>query len=77
LRLISPFNLGHREAKEGKTPLKVLTMNVTQFNWNDGDHPSKNMRYILDEDGDGMIIQFTAPDEATFEKIEASFIALQ
>ena len=33
--------------------------------------------YILDKDGDGMIIQFTAPDEATFEKIEASFIALQ
>ena len=57
LRLISPFNLGHREAKEGKTPLKVLTMNVTQFNWNDGDHPSKNMRYILDEDADIVVIQ--------------------
>ena len=57
LRLISPFNLGHREAKEGKTPLKVLTMSVTQFNWNDGDHPSKNMRYILDEDADIVVIQ--------------------
>lgn len=57
LRLISPFNLGHRGAKEGKTQLKVLTMNVTQFNWNDGDHPSKNMRYILDEDADIVVIQ--------------------
>jgi endonuclease/exonuclease/phosphatase (EEP) superfamily protein YafD len=32
-------------------------MNVTQFNWNDGDHPSKNMRYILDEDADIVVIQ--------------------
>ena len=57
LRLISPFNLGHREAQEDKTQLKVLTMNVTEFNWNDGDHPSKNMRYILDEDADIVVIQ--------------------
>ena len=57
LRLISPFNLGHRDAQEDKTQLKVLTMNVTEFNWNDGDHPSKNMRYILDEDADIVVIQ--------------------
>ena len=33
--------------------------------------------FILDEDGDGMIIEIIAPDAATFEKIDANFIALQ
>ena len=56
VRLISPFNLGHRQADESKTQLKVLTMNVTEFNWSAG-HPSKNMRYILDEDADIVVIQ--------------------
>lgn len=38
--------------------LKVLTMNVTEFNWQENtDLPSKNMRYILDEDADIVAIQ--------------------
>lgn len=57
LRLLSPFTLTHPEADPGKTQLKVLTMNVTQFNWQDGDSPSKNMRYILDQDADIVAIQ--------------------
>ena len=35
------------------------------------------LAFILDEDGDGMIIEIIAPDAATFEKIDANFIALQ
>ena len=57
LRLISPMNVMHPEATPGNTQLKVLTMNVTQFNWFDGDHPSKNMRYILDQNADIVVIQ--------------------
>ena len=57
LRLISPFNLTHPEADPQKTQLKVLTMNVTEFNWSQGDNPSKNMRYILDQDADIVVIQ--------------------
>ena len=57
MRLISPVNIGHPEADPDKTQLKVLTMNVTEFNWNDGDSPSKNMRYILDQDADIVVIQ--------------------
>ena len=34
-----------------------MTMNVTQFNWSKGESPSKNMRYILDEDADIVVIQ--------------------
>lgn len=58
LKLISPVNLFHSDADPDKTQLKVLTMNVEQFNWHDGtDTPSKNMRYILDEDADIVVIQ--------------------
>ncbi len=57
MRLISPFNIGHPESDPDKTQLKVLTMNVTEFNWSDGDSPSKNMRYILDQDADIVVIQ--------------------
>lgn len=57
LRLISPMNFSRPDADPGKTQLKVLTMNVTQFNWQDGDKPSKNMRYILDQDADIVVIQ--------------------
>lgn len=57
LRLISPINLTHPSADPEKTQLKVLTMNVTQFNWSNGDRPSKNMRYILDQDADIVVIQ--------------------
>lgn len=57
LRLISPMNFTHPDADPEKTQLKVLTMNVTQFNWVDGDHPSKNMRYILDQNADIVVIQ--------------------
>lgn len=57
LRLISPLNFTHPDADPEKTQLKVLTMNVTQFNWVDGDHPSQNMRYILDQNADIVVIQ--------------------
>ena len=57
LRLISPVNFGHSKADPDKTHLKVMTMNVTQFNWSKGEPPSKNMRYILDEDADIVVIQ--------------------
>ena len=57
LRLISPVNFGHSKADPDKTQLKVMTMNVTQFNWSKGEPPSKNMRYILDEDADIVVIQ--------------------
>lgn len=57
LRLISPFNFFHPSADLDRPQLKVLTMNVTQFNWQDGEHPSKSMRYILDENADIVVIQ--------------------
>ena len=57
LRLISPVNFSQPVADESKSRLKVLTMNVTEFNWQDGDKPSKNMRYILDQDADIVVIQ--------------------
>lgn len=57
LRLISPFNIGHPKADPEKTQLKVLTMNVTEFNWQKGNEPSENMRYILDQDADIVVIQ--------------------
>ena len=57
LRLISPLNFTHPDADPEKTQLKVLTMNVTQFNWVDGEHPSENMRYILDQNADIVVIQ--------------------
>ena len=57
LRLISPFNLIHPDADPQRTQLKVLTMNVTEFNWENGDSPSKNMRYILDQNADVVVIQ--------------------
>ena len=57
LRLISPINLFHPTADPSKTQLKVLTMNVTQFNWTEGDKPSKSMRYILDQNADIVVIQ--------------------
>lgn len=57
LRLISPLNFFSAKADPDKDQLKVLTMNVTQFNWQDGKHPSKNMRYILDQDADIVVIQ--------------------
>ena len=57
LRLISPVNLINPKPEEDKINLKVLTMNVTEFNWRQGNHPSKNMRYILDQDADIVVIQ--------------------
>lgn len=58
LRLIAPCNIVSVEADTCKTHLKVLTMNVTQFNWADNDTcPSANMRYILDQDADIVVIQ--------------------
>ena len=57
LRLISPFNIFHPSADTERPQLKVLTMNVTQFNWQDGEHPSKSMRYILDQNADIVVIQ--------------------
>lgn len=58
LRLITPVNLFSPKADSDKTQLKVLTMNVTEFNWfDDTKEPSKNMRYILDEDADIVVIQ--------------------
>ena len=57
LRLISPINLFHPDADPEKTQLSVLTMNVTEFNWSTGKHPSKNMRYILDQNADVVVIQ--------------------
>ena len=57
LRLISPCNVFSPDADPDKAHLKVMTMNVTEFNWADGDNPSKNMRYILDVDADVVVIQ--------------------
>lgn len=58
LRLISPVNLFTPKSDPEKTQLKVVTMNVTEFNWQvDTNEPSKNMRYILDEDADIVVIQ--------------------
>ena len=58
IRLISPFHLVHPSADPEKQQIKVLTMNVTEFNWRDQiDEPSLNMRYILDEDADIVAIQ--------------------
>lgn len=58
LRLISPFNLTHPKPTEGATSLKVLTMNVKEFNWPNGNKkPSKSLRYILDQDADVVAIQ--------------------
>ena len=58
LRLVSPLNFFHPDPDPDKVQLKVMTMNVTEFNWaDDGDQPSKNMRYILDQDADIVVIQ--------------------
>ena len=57
IRLISPFNISQPKADSEKTQLKVLTMNVTEFNWQKGNEPSENMRYILDQDADIVVIQ--------------------
>ena len=58
LRLISPVNLSGVKENPDNTHIKVLTMNVTEFNWQDNtDVPSKNMRYILDENADVVVIQ--------------------
>ncbi len=58
LRLISPINLYGPKADPDKAHLKVMTMNVIEFNWfEDSIQPSKTMRYILDEDADIVAIQ--------------------
>ena len=57
LRLISPLNLTSPKADPEASQLKVLTMNVTEFNWLGNEEPSKNMRYILDQDADIVVIQ--------------------
>jgi len=57
LRLISPVNVFTPKADPDNVHLKVLTMNVTEFNWRDNKGPSKNMRYILDQDADIVVIQ--------------------
>ena len=58
LRLISPVNLWGPKEDPDEVHLKVMTMNVTEFNWQENtSEPSKNMRYILDEDADIVVIQ--------------------
>ena len=58
LRLISPFTLMHPKPDESKTQLSVLTMNVTEFNWQRTDgKTSESMRYILDQNADIVVIQ--------------------
>ncbi len=58
LRLITPFIFFHSSPDKDKHQLTVMTMNVEQFNWQDGDSkPSKTMRYILDTDADIVVIQ--------------------
>ena len=58
LRLVCPVNLFNGKADPAKTQLKVITMNVEEFNWQKGDRsPSKSMRYILDQDADIVVIQ--------------------
>ena len=58
LRLISPVNLWGPKEDPDEVHLKVMTMNVTEFNWQEKtSEPSKNMRYILDEDADIVVIQ--------------------
>ena len=58
LRLITPLNIFDPKPDPDKVQLKVMTMNVTEFNWQNPDvHPSKNMRYILDQDADIVVIQ--------------------
>ena len=57
LRLNVPLNLTHNEADSSKHQFKVLTMNVTEFNWQDRTTPNKSMRYILDEEADIVVIQ--------------------
>ena len=69
LRLISPLNLFHPEADPDKVQLKVLTMNVTQFNWVEGDKPNKSMRYILDQNADVVVIQEGLVD-FSYEQLE-------
>ena len=45
LRLISPINLFGPKEDPDEVHLKVMTMNVTEFNWQDNTkEPSKNMR---------------------------------
>lgn len=57
LKLLTPLNFSRPEAHDDKIPLKVLTMNVTQFNWQKGNQPSQSMRYILDQNADVVVIQ--------------------
>lgn len=57
IRLISPFNVLEPSVDEGKPQLSVLTMNVTEFNWQYGNAPSKSLRYILDQNADIVVIQ--------------------
>ena len=58
LKLISPVNVLSPSPSPDKAQLKVLTMNVEEFNWqNGGGSPSKTMRYILDQDADIVVIQ--------------------
>jgi len=58
LRLIQPIHLVDPKADTSKQQLKVMTMNVTEFNWQETTaEPSKNMRYILDVDADVVVIQ--------------------
>ena len=69
LRLISPVNFFHPTADADRPQLKVLTMNVTQFNWVDGDKPNKSMRYILDQNADVVVIQEGLVD-FSYEQLE-------
>lgn len=58
LRQISPFNLSNPKPAPEATTLKVLTMNVKEFNWEKGNkRANKSMRYILDQDADIVTIQ--------------------
>lgn len=57
IKLISPLNLIKPKADNSKPQLLVLTMNVTEFNWQYGNSPSQSLRYILDQNADIVVIQ--------------------
>ena len=69
---------GYANAKAGYGPFDIGGITYGESALIDYNNGAKvGVGYILDEDGDGMIIQIYAPDEATLETIEANFIAMQ
>jgi len=58
LRLILPLHFGKQQVPDGAVTLRVMSMNVQEFNWLHGNtSPSKSMRYILDQDADIVVMQ--------------------